>query len=119
MDRPQTLRVDKPWGFFEQYAFNERCTVKILACEPGQRLSLQRHAHRDELWVALDEGVVVDLDGRELRPAVMEEVWLPKGCSHRLRCDEGNGHAVRVLEISFGTFDENDIERLQDDYGRA
>ena len=119
MDRPPTLHIDKPWGFFEQYAFNERCTVKILACNPGQRLSLQRHAHRDELWVALDEGVVVDLDERELRPAVGEELWLPAGSRHRLRCDDNNSHAVRVLEISFGTFDENDIERLQDDYGRA
>lgn len=119
MERPKSLHVDKPWGSFDQYALNSVCTVKILTCNPGQRLSLQRHAHRDELWVALDPGVVVDLDGRELRPAPGEEVWLPQGCTHRLRCDATTAQPVRVLEVSFGTFDEGDIERLEDAYGRA
>lgn len=119
MDRPTSLHVDKPWGCFDQYALNTACTVKILTCNPGQQLSLQRHAHRDELWVALDPGVVVDLNGRELRPAVGVEVWLPQGSTHRLRCDASTDHPVRVLEVSLGTFDEGDIERIQDDYGRA
>ncbi len=119
MERPETLHVDKPWGSFDQYALNAPCTVKILTCNPGQRLSLQRHRHRDELWVALDEGAVVDLDGAELRPAAGQEVWLPKGCTHRLSCDAGTARPVRILEVSLGTFDEGDIERLQDAYGRA
>ncbi|MFZ4513936.1 MAG: mannose-6-phosphate isomerase, partial [Geothrix sp.] len=68
MKRPETLHVEKPWGSFDQYALNTPCTVKILTCAPGQKLSLQRHSHRGELWVALDAGVVVDRDGEELRP---------------------------------------------------
>ena len=118
MKRPETLHVDKPWGSFDQYALNTPCTVKILTCNPGQQLSLQRHSHRGELWVALDPGVVVDRDGEELRPAVGQELWLPLGSIHRLRCDAGNPAPVRVLEVSLGLFDEADIERLQDDYGR-
>ena len=118
MQRPETLHVEKPWGSFAQYALNTPCTVKILTCNPGEKLSLQRHAHRGELWVALDPGVVVDREGVELRPAVGEEVWLPLGCTHRLRSDAGAPGPVRVLEVSLGTFDEADIERLQDDYGR-
>lgn len=119
MERPRTLHVDKPWGSFDQFVLNTPCTVKILTCAPGQQLSLQRHGHRGELWVALDPGVVVERDGEVLRPAVGEEVWLPIGCSHRLKCDGTTTHPVRVLEISLGSFDEADIERLQDDYGRA
>ncbi len=118
MNRPDTLHVDKPWGSFDQYALNTPCTVKILTCNPGQKLSLQRHRHRGELWVALDGGVVVDRDGEELHPEVGEEIWLPQGSTHRLRCDASTTQAVRVLEVSLGTFDEADIERLQDDYGR-
>lgn len=114
-----TLHVDKPWGSFDQYAFNEPCTVKILTCRPGQQLSLQRHARRSELWVALDPGVVIHLDGVVLRPERGGETWLPAGAVHRLACDEGTPSPVRVLEVSYGEFDENDIERLQDDYGRA
>ena len=119
MNRPETLHVDKPWGSFDQYALNTPCTVKILTCDPGQRLSLQRHSHRGELWVTLDPGVVVELDGETLRPKVGEEIWLPVGSTHRLSCDAETQHSVRVLEISLGTFDESDIERLQDIYGRG
>jgi mannose-1-phosphate guanylyltransferase/mannose-6-phosphate isomerase len=118
MQKPETLTVEKPWGAFAQYVLNTPCTVKILTCRPGQRLSLQRHRNRGELWVALDEGVVVEREGETLRPSVGEEIWLPVGTSHRLRCEAATPHAVRVLEISLGTFDEKDIERLQDDYGR-
>ncbi len=119
MDKPKTLHVDKPWGSFDQYALNAPCTVKILTCNPGQKLSLQRHRHRDELWVALDEGVVVELDGRVLTPDRGAEVWLPAASVHRLSCGAGVRHPVRVMEISFGTFDEEDIERLEDVYGRG
>ncbi|HEU4950917.1 MAG TPA: phosphomannose isomerase type II C-terminal cupin domain [Holophagaceae bacterium] len=119
MKRPETLHIDKPWGSFDQYALNTPCTVKILTCNPGQKLSLQRHRDRGELWVALDPGVVVERDGERLTPAPGEEVWLPTGATHRLSCDAGTPHPVRVLEVSFGVFDEADIERLQDDYGRA
>ncbi len=119
MEKPATLHVDKPWGSFDQFVLNSPCTVKILTCAPGQRLSLQRHRHRGELWVALDEGVVVERDGETLRPNIGEEIWLPVGSSHRLSCDAETPRQVRVLEISLGAFDEADIERLQDNYGRA
>lgn len=118
MQKPNSLHVDKPWGCFDQYVLNAPCTVKILTCNPGQQLSLQRHHHRDELWVALDPGVIVDLDGAELRPSLGDEIWLPQGSTHRLRCAPGTAQPVRVLEVSLGVFDEADIERLQDDYGR-
>ena len=119
MDRPRTLHVDKPWGSFDQYAINTVCTVKILTCAPGQRLSLQRHRHRDELWVALDPGAEVELDGETHRPQQGQELWLPRGCVHRLGATAAAGQPVRVLEISFGRFDEDDIERLEDGYGRV
>ena len=119
MQKPETLHVDKPWGSFTQFVLNTPCTVKILTCNTGAQLSLQRHQERGELWVALDAGVVVERDGETLRPAVGEQVWLPTGATHRLRCEGTTAHPVRVLEISLGTFDETDIERLQDDYGRA
>lgn len=119
MDQPKTLHVDKPWGSFDQFVLNQPCTVKILTCNPGQRLSLQRHRHRSELWVALDAGVVIERDGQVLTPDKGAEVWLPAGCTHRLSCEARCPHPVRVMEISLGTFDEADIERLEDVYGRA
>jgi mannose-1-phosphate guanylyltransferase/mannose-6-phosphate isomerase len=116
--RPASLHVDKPWGSFDQFVLNTPCTVKILTCNPGQKLSLQRHRLRNELWVALDAGVVVELDGRILTPDKGAETWLPAGSVHRMSCASSSPNPVRVLEVSLGTFDENDIERLEDAYGR-
>ena len=116
--KPATLHVEKPWGCFDQFVLNTQCTVKILTCNPGQKLSLQRHQHRNELWVALDPGVIVELDGQLLTPDQGAQIWLPSGSTHRLSCASSRAHAVRVMEISLGVFDENDIERLEDVYGR-
>jgi len=118
MEKPTTLHVGKPWGSFDQYALNETCTVKILTCNPGQKLSLQRHRHRNELWVAIDSGVVIELDGKILTPDCNSETWLPAGSLHRLSCAAQTKNPVRVMEVSFGAFDENDIERIEDVYGR-
>ena len=118
MYKPTSVCVDKPWGNFIQYVLNDKCTVKVLTCDPGQQLSLQRHRYRDELWVALDHGAEVDLDGRIFTIDKGAEVWIPAGSVHRLSCSSSVLASVRVLEISFGSFSEDDIERLEDMYER-
>ncbi|MFF0306396.1 phosphomannose isomerase type II C-terminal cupin domain [Streptosporangium sp. NPDC004379] len=110
------VRDERPWGGFERYTLNEQSTVKIIEVAPGQRLSLQRHEHRDELWVALDPGAVFEIDGERIEPAVGDRVLIRAGQTHRLG---SSGPAVRIMEIAFGHFDEDDIERLEDSYGRA
>ncbi len=107
--------IDKPWGFFEQFAMNEQCTVKILHVNPGASLSRQYHKSREELWVVLDEGMVVELGKKVIKPAKGERIFIPKGVTHRLSSKAGG----RVLELSTGFFDESDIVRLEDRYGRA
>ncbi|REE98389.1 phosphomannose isomerase type II C-terminal cupin domain [Thermomonospora umbrina] len=115
-DLAEILTEVRPWGRFERFTWNEPTTVKIIHVAPGQRLSLQRHRHRDELWVALDPGAVFEVAGRRIEPEVGERVLVRAGDTHRL---ESSGPAVRILEIAFGDFDEDDIERLDDAYGRA
>ena len=114
---PPSVRVDKPWGRFEQYAHNVPCTVKIITVEPGGTLSSQYHHHRDELWVVLDPGAKVQLGDRVLHPKPEEKLFIPRGTVHRLSCE--GGRPTRILEVSFGEFDENDIVRLEDVYGRV
>ena len=114
MDKP-LIYTDKPWGFFEQFALNEQCTVKILHVKEGGCLSKQYHKNRDELWVMLDEGLVVEIDGKVMKPKKGKSVFIPRGSTHRLSSMVGG----RVLEISAGFFDEQDIVRLEDKYGRV
>ena len=110
------VRTDKPWGHFEQYAHNLPCTVKVITVDPNGTLSRQYHHHRDELWVVLDAGAEIELGDETLRPEPAEKLFIPRGTAHRLSCvgDE----PARILEVSFGDFDEDDIVRLDDAYGR-
>jgi mannose-1-phosphate guanylyltransferase/mannose-6-phosphate isomerase len=110
------LVARRPWGRFEQFVSNTEVTVKIITVEPGQRLSLQRHDHRGELWRILDVPMEVVVQDRQWTARPGDTVWAPRGAAHRL----GNRgtRPGRVLEVAFGRFDENDIERLADDYAR-
>lgn len=111
-----TAKVEKPWGKFEQYTHNAPSTVKIITVSPGGTLSRQYHHRRDELWVVLDSGARVELDDEILRPRSGDKLYIPRQTVHRL---SAIGEEVRILEISFGEFDEEDIVRLEDVYGRA
>lgn len=116
-DARRDIVVDeRPWGHFERFTLNQPSTVKIITVIPGQRLSLQRHEHRDELWTALDAGLQVEIGGESWAPQVGDKVWIPRGTTHRVAAAGDN--PSRFLEIAFGHFDECDIERLADDYQR-
>jgi mannose-6-phosphate isomerase-like protein (cupin superfamily) len=78
---PEPLVVEKPWGRFIQYVLNEPVTVKILEVKAGEQLSLQAHNHRSELWVPLDEGACVEIDGQIIRPKPLQPVFIPVGAN--------------------------------------
>jgi mannose-1-phosphate guanylyltransferase/mannose-6-phosphate isomerase len=113
---PASLKVDKPWGRFDQYTHNLPSTVKIITVIPGGILSRQYHGNRDELWVVIDPGARVELGEDVVEPEAGEEMFIPRQTVHRL--STVGEEPVRVLEISFGEFDEEDIVRLEDVYGR-
>jgi mannose-1-phosphate guanylyltransferase len=113
---PHRYHEDRPWGSFDQFTLNEPSTVKIVRVAAGKRLSLQRHAKRSEFWRVI-EGAGTATIGSEERPVAMgDELEIPVGTLHRL---QGGPEGVAVLEISTGEFDESDIERVEDDFGRA
>ncbi|MEM4326975.1 MAG: phosphomannose isomerase type II C-terminal cupin domain [Candidatus Diapherotrites archaeon] len=109
------LKVKKPWGKFEQYTLNEKTTVKIITVNKNQKLSLQKHEKRKELWVALDEGLIAEINGKKKKLKTGQMVIVPKKAKHRISATK----TARFLEISFGHFDENDIKRYEDIYGRV
>lgn len=114
--QPAPLTSERPWGAFEQLSLNQTSTVKIITVQPHSRLSLQRHEHRSELWQVLDGPMDIEVDGRGWTAQHAEHVWVPAGATHRM--GNSGDERARILEVAFGHFDEDDIERLHDDYRR-
>ena len=113
--QPPVRQVTRPWGSFRQYASNEAVTVSLMTVQPDQRLSLQSHVGRAELWIVLDEGAIVQVADTILRPNAGDEIWIPANAQHRL---SSAGPTVRVLEIAFGNWQQADIVRYKDDFNR-
>jgi mannose-6-phosphate isomerase-like protein (cupin superfamily) len=109
---------ERPWGSYTVLEEASDHKVKTLLVHPGRRLSYQRHAWRSEHWFVVRGSGKVTLDGVEhlVGPGVAVDV--PVGAAHRI---ENTGDIDLVfIEVQHGTsFDEDDIVRLEDDFGRA
>lgn len=112
----EAIHDDRPWGWFDQFTHGQSTTVKIIEVKAGKRLSDQRHQHRDELWVVLDAALGVIINGEQKTYKRHDRIEIPRRTWHRA---VGLEKDCRWLEISFGQFDEQDIERRSDDFGRT
>ena len=111
------MRVERPWGWYETLIQGDNYLVKRLLVRAGQQLSLQRHRHRSENWTEVS-GSGTLLCGETWHAAsVGVMLSIPCGAVHRARA---NGTDLLILEVQQGDdLREDDIERLQDDYGRV
>jgi len=108
----------KPWGFYEILTQKPGYKVKRITVLPQEQISLQRHAHRNEHWyVVSGEGLVIR-NSDHLRVLIRDTVDIPVNEVHRVR-NPGVQNLV-FIEIAEGDYlGEDDIERLEDKYGRA
>lgn len=106
----------RPWGSFEQFVMNQRCTVKLVYLDANKRLSLQYHNNRSEFWKVIKGPVKVQLDDQTRLLETGDSITIPQKAVHRLI---GIDTDAIVLEISLGEFAESDITRLEDDYNRS
>jgi mannose-6-phosphate isomerase len=109
---------ERPWGFFRQFTQNENSTVKILSVNPGQLLSLQSHTDRTEFWHVLSGHPTLQRGEEIITVSPGDEIIIPAGTQHRISVKESQVTPVILLEIATGHFDENDITRYEDIYGR-
>ena len=114
--KPTVAFVQRPWGSFKQFAHNRNCTVSLMTVLPGQRLSLQSHSGRAELWIIIDEGALVQVGEEERFYKAGDEIWIHQDQKHRLTCR--GSEPIRVLEVAFGNWQQDDIRRYADDYQR-
>jgi len=111
-------RDDRPWGYFEILSDLPDCKVKRIVVYPGCRLSLQRHRHRDEHWFVIAGSAIVTVDRKEIPLGSKGSVDIPRTFLHRVN-NIGFEDFV-FIEVQIGDyFGEDDIERMEDDYGRA
>ncbi len=108
--------IDKPWGNFRQFTLNTSTTVKIITVAPDQILSLQSHEKRSEFWRVITGSGFVEIDGNREVVELGAEKMIATGAKHRM---QAGPHGMQILEIAFGEFDEEDIKRFEDKYGRA
>ena len=106
----------RPWGEFRQFTSGAPVTVKTLLVKAGERISLQEHEKRSEFWRILSGTPLITIGTKVFQAAKGDEVEIPVKTPHRIEATDTD---VEILEISEGTFDEDDISRLDDNYGRA
>jgi mannose-6-phosphate isomerase len=108
---------ERPWGSFTVLEVQPGHKVKRMVVRSGKRLSYQRHSRRAEHWFLVAGRGQVTLDGaiHELAPG--EAVDIAAGVAHRIE-NQGSDDLV-FIEVQLGSyFGEDDIVRLEDDYGR-
>ena len=108
----------RPWGYYQVLADEPDHKVKRIVVYPGKRLSLQRHRHRSEHWYVLAGRAIVTRDDQEFELGAGQATDIPRGALHRVRNPGSENTAF--IEIQTGDyFGEDDIERIEDDFGRV
>ena len=108
----------RPWGAFTVLEEQPTHKVKRIEVMPGQRLSYQKHEKRNEHWVIVAGRAVVTLDGKDVSLSPGQAIDVLQGAFHRIT--NPGSSILTFIEIQHGTyFGEDDIIRLEDDYGRV
>ena len=111
------MREERPWGNFTVLDEGEQYKVKRIEVLAGKRLSYQKHASRSEHWMVVSGTAKVTLDGHESVILAGGTIDVPIGAAHRI--ENVGGTILVFIEIQRGAYlGEDDIQRLQDDFGR-
>ena len=109
---------NRPWGSWHVIDVANGYKIKRIHVLPGSRLSYQTHQHRSEHWVVIFGIATCTIDGEVLTAGPGESVDVPHGAKHRV-ANEGLEELV-IVEVQHGAYTgEDDICRLDDDYGRS
>ncbi len=116
MTEIKIYQEERPWGNFRQFTENSPSTVKIITVKAGEVLSLQSHSKRSEFWRVIHGSGIMEIGDVKHNVVEGDEHYIPLGAKHRL---SSGPSGIEVLEIATGDFNENDIIRYEDKYGRA
>ena len=112
----KSFTIERPWGNFRQLTHNSLSTVKVHRVKPGEQTSWQSHTKRSEFWniVSGDGQVLIEDKKYDVIPGA--EYNVPVGAKHRWIAGLSG---IILVEVATGDFDEEDIIRYEDKYGRT
>ncbi len=109
---------ERPWGYYRTIEQKENYQIKHITVKPGKRLSLQYHLKRDEHWTIIKGRCVAQLDDKLIELGINDTIFIPKESKHRVT--NNTEEFVEFIEIQIGDYlGEDDIVRLEDDFGRV
>lgn len=110
--------VYRPWGSYDSIDSGPNYQVKRITVNPGGRLSLQRHKFRAEHWVVVEGAAKVHVNGVDHLLHTNDSIYIPLGAVHCLANE--TDAPLHLVEVQSGSYlGEDDIERLEDIYGRS
>jgi len=108
----------RPWGYYKVLSDDPGFKVKTITVMPGEKISLQRHFHRSEHWFVVEGKGIVDEDKQRFKVEDGDSVDIPTSTVHRIM--NTGDEKLTFVEIAKGDMiEEEDIERLEDEYGRV
>ena len=117
-EAPRAHRSTTPWGRWEVLLDEPNTKVKKITVEPGRRLSYQKHLRRREHWFVVAGEALVTLNGETVPVRAGQSIDIPQEAAHRV-ANPGNAPLVFIETQTGDYLGEDDIIRLEDDYGRA
>ncbi len=111
------VQDNRPWGNWKILKEGENYKIKIITINPHQRLSLQFHKERSEHWIVIEGNGLITIENNEYPAKCNDHFFIPGNTPHRItNCSDT---LLKIIEIQYGNCDEDDIIRLEDDYGRV
>ena len=108
-----------PWGKYEIISSTNECKVKKLTIYPQQRTSLQYHNHRVEHWIIVFGTAHVTCGDSNKEKSVPKGSYIKIEEKEIHRIANKTNDKLEVIEVQFGVYlGEDDITRIEDDYGR-
>ena len=116
MAESKSDQVGKPWGYYKDYFRNDQVVFKKIVVQPGQSISYQLHHKREEFWYVVSGRGAMRLNASVWKVGPGSYFHIKTNESHQL-INNGNDDIV-AYEMQFGKCSEEDIVRLEDEYGR-
>jgi len=108
----------RPWGSYEEIFRNNNVVIKKIIVKPECRFSLQYHGYRDETWIIIDGEALITINDSKKYYKKGDNLFIKRGEKHRVF--NSTSRDFTFIEVQIGDkLSEDDIIRLEDDYGRV